>query len=86
MNVATQGLTGLYAATTTPHTQVIGLCARILSGPFAGRYLTDCWTEGLGVGQVVYWNSSTLVESSVAKPAGASSHYPYGIDVEPDAH
>lgn len=64
----------------------VGLCSRLLTGPLAGWWLTDlpygdsaqCWLNPSG--------SYVYFMYPIAKPAGAHSHYPYGLSVFPDEH
>lgn len=64
----------------------VRLCSRLLEGPLAGWYLTDLPS---GVNAQAWLNpsgSSVYNMYPQPKPAGASSHFPYGNAVEPDVH
>jgi len=60
------------------------MCARVLSGPLAGK-LVGAWP--FGAGYPIYENLGDIqgwVITSVGTIPAAHPHFPYGLDVEPD--
>lgn len=82
-NILDQGLVGLPGGVAAPSRYFRLLVARVLTGPFAGRYVNNRRDDAFFSYTFVVASTQVVTDSIGLKPAGAGSPFPYGLNVEP---